>query len=399
MVDAKLKIVVAEDHAIQRRYMCSLIDKLGYEAIPAEDGIIALDLIKNKTAQILISDLNMPNLNGIELTQAIRQIGLDYYVHIIMVTGQDNELERNEALKAGVDDFLSKGQGSSSISTRIKVATRLIFHEKQLADRNKILSEANDKIENDLRAAAIAQRRLLPSLRDEILGCRISSAFVPSSIVSGDMFGCFPIGDDKLGFYAVDVSGHGVQASLLSVAIGHLITPEYFKNNISHPDGHNDPARMVAALNERFFDQETDEYFTMFCGILDKNTDKLDFCQAGYPSPFIRKPDNFVESVGDGGYPVGLIEKAVYENTSIPFGVGSTLIICSDAATEAININGIQFGIDRLKAVIENNYILNSEQIPGSIVGELSNWRKGETLDDDLTIVTFERNKINDPLN
>jgi len=281
---SKLKIIVAEDHEIQRTYMCLLINKLGYEAIPAENGIEGLRLVRDSDAQILISDLNMPNLNGIELTEKVRQLKLDHYVHIIMVTGGDDEHSRRKALEAGVDDFMPKGPNPAMLTARIRAATRLIYHEKALADQNRILKDANDRIENDLRAAAIAQRRLLPDIQGDILGFRVASAFVPSAIVSGDMFGCFPLNDHKLGFYTVDVSGHGVQASLLSVAIGHLITPEYFRNKAILPNGNSDPAALVTALNARFCSDESDEYFTMFCGIVDQATGQFDYCQAGHPS-------------------------------------------------------------------------------------------------------------------
>jgi len=183
-----LKVIVAEDSELQRLFLCSLINGLGFEAIEAEDGRVALDLIQQTGAQILISDLEMPHLDGVGLTRKIRQLGLDHYVHVIMVTGADETEIRDEALLAGVDDFITKGSSTAMLKARLRTATRLVSH----------------------RAAAEAQRQLLPNLRKDILGFGVASAFVPSSIVSGDMFGCFELENGNLGFYAIDVSGHGV---------------------------------------------------------------------------------------------------------------------------------------------------------------------------------------------
>lgn len=396
MTQSQLKIILAEDHAIQRAYLSLLINKLGYEVIPAEDGLEALRLVNETDVQILISDLNMPKLNGIELTQEVRKLKLDRYVHIIMMTGRDEDDVRGKALEAGVDDFMTKGRNPAMLAARIRAATRLVHHEKELAERNRILKEANDRIQDDLRVAALAQRRLLPDIHDEILGFRVASAFVPSSFVSGDMFGCFALNEQKLGFYAVDVSGHGVHASLLSVAIGHLITPEFFRTKAVRPDGTHDPAALVADLNVRFCSSESDEYFTMFCGVVDRKSGQFDYCQAGHPSPFYVRPNGYVQTVGDGGFPVGMMCSAEFENRSMLFENGASLILCSDAATEAENCENTRFGDDRLREIAKTVGCVGSESIPDCVVRALRNWRDGKPLEDDLTVVALERTMSND---
>jgi sigma-B regulation protein RsbU (phosphoserine phosphatase) len=395
----RLKVIVAEDSDLQRLYLCSLINGLGFEAIEAADGDIALDLLAETKAEIVISDLEMPHLDGIDLTREIRALGLDQYVHVIMVTGADETDIRDAALQAGVDDFITKGSSTALLKARLQTASRLINHAAELVDRTRIIKESNQRIQDDLRAAAVAQRQLLPNLQDEVMGFRVASAFVPSAIVSGDMFGCFELNDDKLGFYAVDVSGHGVQASLLSVAIGHLITPDYFRTHALDAHGQPDPAGMVATLNERFTASESDDYFTMLCCIVDKVSGRLDFCQAGYPSAFYVDPAERVTLVGDGGLPVGMMPSATYENNAQQFEIGATLIICSDAATEAENPSHQPFGTPRLRDIARSFPNLGVDEIPQSIVQALNLWRNGVPLEDDLTVLALERKNPSDTYN
>jgi sigma-B regulation protein RsbU (phosphoserine phosphatase) len=238
----RLKIIVAEDNVVQLTYLSRLVNALGFDAVPAKDGKEALQLVRETNAQIVLSDFQMPHLNGIELTQQVRALDLDHYVYFIMLTGNEDDDIRNIALDAGVDDFLNKNRSPAMLKARLRAATRQINHAAELAERNQILKESNERIQADLRAAAQAQRQLLPDIQEELLGFRVASAFVPSSFVSGDMFGCFPLSDTLLGFYAVDVSGHGVHASLLSVAIGYLITPEFFRTVAIPDSGEVDPA-------------------------------------------------------------------------------------------------------------------------------------------------------------
>lgn len=392
-----LKVIVAEDSELQRLVLCSLINGMGFEAIEAENGRVALDLIQTTGAQILITDFDMPLLDGIGLTKDVRALGLQHYVHIIMVTGADEVETRDDALLVGVDDFITKGSSTTMLRARLRTATRLISHASQLAERTRVLKETNARIEDDLCAAATAQRQLLPTLHDDILGFSVASAFVPSSIVSGDMFGCFELEDGKLGFYTIDVSGHGVHASLLSVALGYLITPEFFQNQAFDETGVADPAALVNALNLRFSAFDNDDYFTMFCGIIDAASGRLDYCQAGYPSPLCVTEAGVVNPVGDGGFPVGLLVGASYENNIHQIAIGSGLVICSDAACEAENEGRELFGNDRVANVAQMIATHKPHDIPQNIVRALSKWRGGKPLVDDLTIVAMKRRTSYDP--
>jgi sigma-B regulation protein RsbU (phosphoserine phosphatase) len=388
----RLKIIVAEDNLVQRLYLSKLIESLGYEAIPADDGQAAIQELRRSRIQIVISDYQMPNMDGIQLTKAVRALDLDHYVYIIMITGSENDELRTEALDAGVDDFLNKTRSPIMLNARIRAATRLIQHADELAERTRILKETNDRIQEDLRAAAAAQRQLLPDFKEEMSGFDISSAFVPSSFVSGDMFGCFPLNEDTLGFYMIDVSGHGVHASLLSVALGYLITPEFFRTFALQDGQPFDPAALVANLNDRFYSSDNDEYFTMFCGVIDTASGELTYCQAAYPSPYYVDEEGAVDMVGNGGFPVALLPSMTYENNSIHLAQGGTLVVCSDAVTEAENEKNAPFGLDRLKRMVGTMPYVGAKQMPETIVQSLTDWRGGNTLEDDLTVVALKRN-------
>jgi phosphoserine phosphatase RsbU/P len=388
---AALDVIIAEDNIVQRTYLARMIEHLGYKTFLAEDGQEALDLVRSTGAQILISDYNMPLLDGIELTRAVRALGLDHYVHIIMMTGEQHRDIGNEALDAGADDFLAKGRDPARLKARLRTASRLISHSRELAEQHRILKEANERIQEDLRSAALAQRQLLPDIHKDILGIHIASAFVPSSVVSGDMFGCFALPNNQLGVYAVDVAGHGINASLLSVAIGHLITPEFFANIAFDADGTPNPANLVDALNRRFFSTETDNYFTMFCAIIDKDNGKMDLCQAGYPSPIFTASQEDTHFVGDGGFPVGMFRAATYDNETAIFEKSSMLVICSDAAHEAENTEGVPLGVKGLRDLVAKLSDQNPDCLPDLIVNALLEWRGGIALEDDLTVVALKR--------
>jgi phosphoserine phosphatase RsbU/P len=393
-----LDVIIAEDNIVQRTYLSRMIEQLGYNAITAENGQEALDLICASGAQILITDYHMPYLNGIELTRAVRDLGSDHYVHIIMMTGSAHDEIGSEALEAGADEFLTKGHDPARLKARLKTAARLIHHSHELAEQHRVLKEANDRIRKDLAAAAHAQRQLLPDIHKDLLGFHIASAFIPSAVVSGDMFGCFCLPHNKIGAYVVDVSGHGISASLLSVAIGHLITPEFFANVAFDADGAPNPAGLIHNLNRRFYSVESDEYFTMFCVIIDKNSGQMDLCQAGYPSPIYISPNGSSKFIGDGGFAVGMFRNATYQNGRETFEEGGLLVICSDAASEAENLQGKPLGNYSLQDLVKQSAGVEADNLPDRLVAALTDWRGGKALEDDLTILTLKRSERNDPL-
>jgi len=390
-VSLALKVIVAEDNRFQRAVLSRMVENLGCDVIQAEDGQDAMDRLCETQAQIILSDYQMPKLNGIELTRLVRGLPSDRHVHIIMITAQEDEGIRAEALKSGVDDFLPKNLNPLMLQTRILSASKMLQHAEALAESNRKLRETHELLEQDLQSAADAQRQLLPDLQDSILGFHVFTKFVPSSFVSGDMFGCFPLSDHALGFYAVDVSGHGVHASLSSVAIGHLITPEFFVTKVLANPDRPDPAALVSDLNDRFNRMANDDYFTMFCAVIDSRSGSLAYCQAAYPSPLYVTPGGDVEFVGDGGFPVGMLPQVDYDNRTMEFQRGGSLVICSDAVPEAENEAGVPFGTGRLQGIVAKAPQLGVAELPDAIVRELDGWRAGRALEDDLTIVALER--------
>jgi len=386
-----MQVVIADDDATQRIFASSVISRMGSQPLLAEDGLSALRLIEESGASILLCDLDMPGIDGHEVTRRIRQTNLGRYIHIVMLTAAGQAEERRRALEAGVDDFMTKPLDAAVLTVRMRAAARLIEHEEALSDRNRALELAKSRIEHDLGIAAEAQRRLLPDLEGQIRGCRFASAFVPSAYVSGDMFGCLSLAPDLVGFYAVDVAGHGIHAALLSVAVGHLVTAEYFASHTLSDGGKPDPAGLARDLNRRFCREDGTDYFTMFCGIIDQRAGRLHFCQAGYPTPVLTAPCGRTEILGDGGFPVGLLPTAEYENHEVAMEVGQTLVLCSDGVTEAEDAAGEAFGDNRVRGLVSRNVGKDVAAFPRAVVSALAEWRAGAPLDDDLTVFALER--------
>lgn len=103
-----LKILVVEDHDINRRVLSHLLHKMGYQADEAVDGQEAVAAAMNEVYDLIFMDLRMPNMGGIEATRWIREHYNKQHLCIVALTGEATEESRERCLAAGMDDFLPK---------------------------------------------------------------------------------------------------------------------------------------------------------------------------------------------------------------------------------------------------------------------------------------------------
>ncbi len=101
-----LRILIADDNYINRRVLSLLLQRLGYQVDTTENGQDCLNAALNKPYDLLLVDINMPDMSGIECAQQIRRVGLDF--PIVAVTATDPEVSRKPCLAAGMNDFICK---------------------------------------------------------------------------------------------------------------------------------------------------------------------------------------------------------------------------------------------------------------------------------------------------
>jgi CheY-like chemotaxis protein len=147
-----MRILVAEDEIFSRQLLERALKKFGHEIVSVGDGIEAWTQLKLLNFRVVISDWMMPELDGLELCRRIRgRQGADY-VYFILLTGQKRSQENlQEAIEAGVDDFLSKPFEPNEVLTRLRVAERILQYTttiRQLAEILPVCSYCK-KIRND----------------------------------------------------------------------------------------------------------------------------------------------------------------------------------------------------------------------------------------------------------
>jgi len=406
----KERLLIVEDSVTEIVRLTSILSKMGDKVISAKDGRQALEILDNDPIALIISDWRMPELTGIDLCRLLRadpKYGQPYF---ILLTGFHTPIDLIAGMDAGADDFISKPFISEELRVRLQAGMRIIQLRKKLEQQNKQLEQtlrneeqANQRIQQDLKAAAIMQRDLLPNDESPFLQLELASLFSPAVVVAGDSYNYFSLDDEHLGFYHLDVAGHGIASAMLSFTLSRVLSPDapgknFLTNKLQialkaiYKTQVTPPHEVIDSLNQHFLDKDNcGHYFTMVYGVLNVITGLGEFCQAGHPHPLICRTDGTMETMGNGGFPVGMLAEAVYESTSFQLGKGDRLWLYSDGIPDCNNIKGQPLGITQLSNIISRAAKASASHIPDFVDSIIKRWNGDRPLEDDISLLVIGR--------
>ena len=145
------KIVVADDTAPLLETLCETLSSDGYDVLPASDGEVAMSLVGSESPDLVLTDINMPSLNGIELCRRLKENPATRLIPVMLLTGLDGRAERLAGIDAGADDFLTKPVNTSELRARVRSLMRLKRFTDELDSAESIILslaltvEARDK--------------------------------------------------------------------------------------------------------------------------------------------------------------------------------------------------------------------------------------------------------------
>ena len=160
-VEVKYPILLVEDERITRIIIEKHLIKAGYEVITAEDGKEAWNILQERFIPIILTDWLMPEMDGLELTRAIREAEFPGYIFVILLTAMDTKEDVIKGLEAGADEYLTKPFDGAELVARLKTATRIL-------DLEQSLKKAYDEIITDPMTGAFNRGFFTKRLPDEI---------------------------------------------------------------------------------------------------------------------------------------------------------------------------------------------------------------------------------------
>jgi phosphoserine phosphatase RsbU/P len=270
--------------------------------------------------------------------------------------------------------------------------------EEALRRTNHELEIATRRMRKSLTAAARIQRSLLPGELPNLPGLRFAFGYRPCDELAGDALNVIRLDEGRIGFYVLDVSGHGVPAALLSVTLSRFLSPAFEGSCLLSPDPANPlrrtvtpPARVAELLNQQFsMSDEGAQYFTMIYGVLDVRSFELRLVAAGHPPPLLSRAGGAADIVDCSGLPIGVLDGASYDETVIRLAPGDRLVLYSDGVTEAQNPEGGEFGVSRLQDALAGTAPMELDEAVDAVMRHIDAWCGPAGVRDDVSLLAIE---------
>ncbi len=255
-----------------------------------------------------------------------------------------------------------------------------IIENARLYEEEKALARMREEI----RLAARIQQDLLPKAAPVIAGYDLCATSIPALVVGGDYYDFMPLAAGRYGICLGDVSGKGYPAAMLMANLQATLRGQCM---LESP-----VADTIARSNQQLYRTTDPEKFaTLFLGVLDPESGRVAFCNAGHERPMLFRTGGTLERLIEGGLALGVLESWPYNEGAAVLAPGDFLVLYSDGIPEATDELGNFFGEDRLIACIRQHATEDAAQLMGAIIDAVRRHEQGTPGADDLTIVVIRR--------
>ena len=353
-----------------------------YEFVFAQNGIEALDVLsRDEDIDMVISDINMPQMDGLTLLGQIAEINPN--IRSIIVSAYGDMQNIRTAMNRGAFDFVTKPLDFGDLRLTIERTLRHLEEWREaLASRDKLVA-----LQNELDVATGIQQSILPTRFPSGNDYQVFANMEPARNVGGDFYDVVNLEDERIGLAIADVSDKGVPAALFMMS-----SRTWMKGSAI---GNPEPSEVLEEVNSLLHeDNETQMFVTVLYAVYDPYTGDFTYASGGHDAPLLVRADGTSELLPlTGGIALGLIPGLEYNQNSVTLNAGETLILYTDGVTEAMNGEGEQFGVERLRDVFSNSVPKDSSEATRMIFEAVSAFADGAAQSDDITCLTLRRSE------
>ena len=374
-----MRILIADDDAITRRLLETILSKWGYEVQIASDGDEAWATLQGEGApKLAILDWMMPGLDGVEICRRARQRMDAPYVYMLLLTSKIRKEDIIEGMEAGADDYLTKPFNRHELEVRLRAGLRILdLQEALLASGDEL---ALGRARENETAVRIRQTLLLADPPVMQPGLEIAAATLPGTEQEGDFYDFFPhaaragVGaisgvGETLDVVVGEVLGRGLSAALIAAATkNHFLRVLHRASQGEH--GVPTPAEVVTQVHDavagQFLGQKSFE--TLCYARFDVGEGRLDYVDCGHtPTAHYSARAKTCRMLRGDNMPLGFGQHEIYRQLGLPFALGDLFLFYSEGVTTAKGEGGEEYGPDRLREFV----VSNADAAPTDLIARL----------------------------
>ena len=365
------RVLVADDQPDVLEALRWLLTGEGYQPqfVSSTDGI--MERLGAEKFDLLLMDLNYSRdttsgREGLELIPRVR--AHDPSMPIVVMTGWGSIDTAVEAMRRGAKSFVQKPWED---------VTLLEILEREITDA-RTARRRDQRQQRELEDARLIQRGLLPTAVPRVGGIEVGVAWQPVEEVGGDCFDLLAFGR-AVGVSIADIAGKGLPAALL---MSNLQAAVRAFAQESAP-----PASVCASVNRLLCRNMASGRFATFCyARVEPQTSRLVYSNAGHNPPLVVHADGSTATLSEGGMVLGVFPDNAYEQGELPIASGDRVVFYTDGITEARNLDGEEFGEERLTAAALESRSLPVESMKEALLAAVNTFTGGK-FEDDATLI------------
>ena len=351
-----------------------------YSFVFAGNGVEALErLTSDPEIDMVISDINMPQMDGLTLLEQIPKV--DPNVRSVIISAYGDMRNIRTAMNRGAFDFVTKPLDFEDLQITIdRTLSHMAEWKEALESRDKLVA-----IQNELNVASKMQQSILPTSFPSTPEYEVYGNMEPARNVGGDFFDVIFMENGRIGLAVADVSDKGVPAALFMMSSRTLLK--------GCAIGMGEPGDVLGEVNTLLTDNnDTIMFVTLLYAVFDPNTGVLTYANGGHCNPLVVHTDGSSEELTHTkGVALGVMPDLEYLENHVTLEPGDTLILYTDGVSEAMNSDEEEFGTERLQELFSNNPPSSAQHAIDVILQAVSEFAGDTPQSDDVTCLVLRR--------
>lgn len=378
-MESSIRVLVADDNAVDRKILTTIVRKAGYEVTDAVDGNDALVKYHADKPDLVLLDALMPGKDGFQVAEEIKESCGDEFTPIIFLTSLTDASELARCLEAGGDDFLTKPYNQIILKAKLHALSRMREMHQTVQSQRDEISKHHMQLVADQEAAKAVFDNVAHSRQ---LECDyIRHMLSPMSVFNGDVLLASLTPAKQLCLLLGDFTGHG-----LAAAIGAMPLADAFYGMTAK--GFSLP-EILKECNQKLGSVLPPGYFCCAVAVnIDFNRCTVEYWNGGVPTAYLRRSaNNQVVPLQSMNLPLGILSSDKFKDeTLVVEGFpDDRLFFATDGVIEARNSAQEYFGSERLEKIVQES---PPEKLFDAIQGAVYEYMNGR--DDDITMVEIK---------
>jgi serine phosphatase RsbU (regulator of sigma subunit) len=370
-----MRILYVEDDEAIRKLMEKKLRRVAGEVLVAENGRQGLELYKQHMPDLVVSDVQMPEMDGLTMAGVIKAINRD--APVILTTAHSEIDSLLKAIEIGIDGYVIKPIRPELLMETLNRCAGSLYYKREVERKNQELRVLHESEMDDLAVANNIMSHIMRS--DGLSDPQIRYFQRPARQFSGDIIAAARDGNGDLRIMLADVTGHGLQAALYLLPVSRvfysMVKRGFMTGDIAREM--NQTMREIAV---------TGRFIAAAVAHITRDGSSIEIWNGGIPSAIYIQKNGELHKFPSQHLPLGVVNAKAFDAATEIYhaGLAGALLLCSDGLTEAENASGEPFGETRFETLIRSS---PPEELFDNIISALETHLGGGIAHDDLSIV------------